>query len=78
MTTFSPLILVSAQLLNTLRFLRNEFAAKYRQTFNQITGLNSGISSESSPMKSVSQLVLTVERPFGKSPSITRRYDDGR
>ena len=71
MTTFSPFILVSAQLLNFLLFLQNEFAAKYRQILTRITGRNSEISSESSTessfMKSVSQFVLslTIERLLG-------------
>ena len=70
MTTFSPLILVSAQLLNILLFLQNEFVAKKnRKILAKISGGNSEISSESSTelssMKSVSQLVLTIERLLG-------------
>ena len=61
MTTFSPLLLVSTQLVNVPFLLENEFAAKYRQILTKITGLSSGSSSELSSMESVSQLALTIQ-----------------
>ena len=53
MATFSPLLLVFAQLVNVPLLLQNEFAA------------SSGTSSELSSMESVSHLVLTIERLEG-------------
>ena len=65
MTTFSPLLLVSTQLVDVPLLLQNEFAAKYRLISTKITGLSSGTSSKLSSMESVSQLVLTIERLEG-------------
>ena len=62
MTAFSPLLLVSTQLVNVPFLLQTEFAAKYVKILTKITGLSSGTSSELSSMESVSELVLTIER----------------
>ena len=61
MTTFSLLLLVSLQLENIIVFLQNEFVAKCRYILRKISGLNSGMSSELSSMKSISPLVLAIE-----------------
>ena len=52
MTTFSPLLLFSTQLVNAPLLRQNEFAAKYRKILTKITGLSSGTSSDLLSMES--------------------------
>ena len=57
--------MVSAQLVNIPLFLQNESQQKIRVNFKLNHRTNSKISSESSLIKFVSQLVLTIERRLG-------------
>ena len=69
MTTFSPLLLVSAQLANASLFFEMSLQQNKSKFLTKITGL----SSETSSIDGISFSTHSCSRmPYGESPSITR------